>query len=419
MISTEGFRRFFEPSIARYIGVRLLLIGFIISLLLVAISVAMSVSEQQAQVRASVAELVQKSLPSISTSVYTIDAEQLGIQLDSLLFNPYIEFAQVTEIRGSRKIYTNRGTVPEAYDFILEMPLRYRGVSGERDDYGQLSVIATFKATYDDILRAALRLFISNMLLLLLAVITASWLVRAKLLRHINQLATMHEDLCADNLAQRFEFDRPSHGFQRPDELDRLLISANICRRQFSHQQLLREDNAPEPFDASSHKIWDKESLSELLDGAVARYDVMRDPFTLMLFEIKNTFDKRSDHLQSQLLLVVAKRTIAQVLQSRAIATAEEEGVRIAQCGPNKFALLINRVGNPTHCISIAERLLSLFQQEVIIGARTLQPVINFGVCICPLDGRTRQSLLASAEYALRLAAAESPASGFKLHEKT
>ena len=420
MINDRGLLQIFLPGLSRHFALWVLVFGMFFAALMAAFSIVFSFSAKQAEVRGSVAELVEKSLPSISTSVYTIDAEQLRIQLDSLLFNPHIEFAQVTEIRANRKIYTSRGVVPEGYDFIVEMPLSYRLSNGLREDYGQLSVIATFNETYKSMARSAAGLFLSNAVMVFLLIIIVHILLRTKVLRHTNHLATLHEDLCVDNLGQRFEFDRPSTGLNRPDELDRLLVSANICRRQFFNQMSAQDSGETGvELDYASHKIWDRENLAQILDTAIARSDVMNDPFVYMLFQVGNVFDRRSDHMSGQLLHVVAKRTMGKVLQSRTIASADENSVRIAQAGENQFAVVVSKVANPTHCISIAERLLELFEKDIIIGARTIKPVISFGICICPQDGKSREALLASAEYALQLATKKTPESAFEMYKKT
>lgn len=413
MSKIKGLRHLILPGLSRHFARWILLFGLGLAVVMSTFSVLITLSDRETEVRRSVTELLEKALPSISTSVYTIDAEQLKIQLDSLLFNPHIEFAQVTEIRANQKIYTNRGVVPDNYDFIVEMPLYYKASTGVREDYGQLSVIATFKQTYNEMLRSAAGLFLSNMLMVLLLIFVVVWLLRNRLLKHINHLATMHEDLTFYNLGQGFEFERSSRGFDRPDELDRLLISANICRRQF-YSNMNTADQISDA-DAITQKVWDRESLDQIMDSAIARSDVMQDPFVFMLFQVSNEFDRRSDHMFEQLFHVLAKRCLGKVLQSRLIATVDENSVRIAQVSHNQFAILISKISNPTHCISIAERLLELFDKDIIIGARTISPEVSCGICICPHHGKTRQTITAAAEYALAKAIKKAPKSAFEI----
>ena len=421
MSSIRALKKLFIPGLSREFAWWLLLGGFVFSLVMAALSIAFSYADREAEVRRSVADTVDKSLLSISMSVYTIDADQLKTQLDSLLFNPNIEFVQVTELRAGKKIYTSRGVMPEGYNFIEERPLSYKVSSRLRSDYGQLTVIATLDATYNEMLRRAATVFLSNMLLALFLSVLLAQLLQRKLLRHIEKLAGLHTDLCVDNLLQRFDLDRSGSGLNRPDELDQLLVSVNIARRQFYteiSEANLQAAEADSEVSNLSHRVWDAESLERILDTAVARSQVMKDPFVLMLFKVNNEFDDRSEHVAQQFLHVVAKRCFSAVLQSRRIANVDENNVRLAAFGRNQFAIVINKIANPVHCKSLAERLLVLLQENIIIGARTIKPELSIGISLNGHGGRSQQSVLVAAEYALNIAVQKAPENAFEIYSE-
>ncbi|MBJ6724550.1 sensor domain-containing diguanylate cyclase [Geomesophilobacter sediminis] len=143
--------------------------------------------------------------------------------------------------------------------------------------------------------------------------------------------------------------------------------------------------------------LFNHRHFQELLDEAFANPQRMREPMTLLLFDIDNfkTVNDSYGHLQGDAVLKAIARTVEEAIRPHGVA---------ARYGGEEFAVLLPQCAPPTEAARCAERLRrSIAELSVRSPGTEIRATVSIGIASCTpaRGGADKARLIAAADRAL------------------
>jgi PAS domain-containing protein len=173
---------------------------------------------------------------SIINSLWITDDELLEIQLEGILRLPDIEFV---EVRKGEEVIQAVGILNSERIIEKTMPLLYT-YNKHEVNLGELHIVASLKAVRERIANQ-IHLTISIEAITILLVSFFIFIFFYQMVsRHIISMASFTKSIGFKSMDQPFRLDRKSNT-KKPDELDQLITSFNLMRKNLAQDIDLRE----------------------------------------------------------------------------------------------------------------------------------------------------------------------------------
>ncbi len=181
--------------------------------------------------------------------------------------------------------------------------------------------------------------------------------------------------------------------------------------------------------------LWNRHALGSTLERILQ--DILRSEGTpypvhaallyLDLDNFKRINDTLGHALGDDLLKVVAAR-ITEVMRPSDVLARPESGdaESVARIGGDEFCLIIKNLSSPVDAGRVAQRVLDVLRQPILLEGHELVVTPSIGIALLPQDGRDTDTLLKNADRAM-YAAKEGgrnrfeffdPSMGSQLHER-
>jgi PAS domain S-box-containing protein len=220
---------------------RVVLFSSAVTLVLTALQLTLSYRSERAGLESRFVEIDQAMSRSLSESLWAMDAQQLGKQLDGILQLPSIRAVEVRDLPSPGNPFrVSRGTRQSGTSVVKEFPLACCGAHPQK--IGVLHIEATLTDIYRDIAAQALTILLSNA--------AKTFFVAFFILSVVHKLATRHLlDIAASAASAAPDAEQPPLLLRRArgqrDELDELVDALNTMReRQRQHARALSDANA-------------------------------------------------------------------------------------------------------------------------------------------------------------------------------
>jgi len=184
---------------------------------------------------------IEKSyLRSLSGSLWTLDTEQINLQLEGIKALPDIQFVEVLEATAAqnRRSVASVGQRGDKAILIREFPLIYRQMPDPPSTVGALYVEASLRGIYNRLLDRAVYILISQGVKTFLVSLFTLFIVHRLITRHLVSIAEFlsHYDLQGESAMLVLE-RRP---LRRADELDGMTTAFNAmsARLRKFHDEL-------------------------------------------------------------------------------------------------------------------------------------------------------------------------------------
>ena len=157
-------------------------------------------------------------LDSLASSLWKLDQDQIGIQLDGIMKLPDIGFASITEIVADKEeAVFYRGDREGEFPIFRQFQLFYNETL-----VGNLEVGATLDNVYDRLLKKFLVILGSQAIKTFLVSICILTIVHLLVVRHLNSLSRFTQGLDLDNLDKQLKLDKPNKNPEQSDAIDQL-----------------------------------------------------------------------------------------------------------------------------------------------------------------------------------------------------
>lgn len=360
--------------------------GLLFTVLLTVSQVAMQFENRRLQVKQDVELSIEKALPGLSASVFTIDEEQLELHLRNLNDNPNIVFVQVTEIRGNATFFSNTGEVESPYDFVFDRTLYYALGKVTKRDFGNVVIFGSYDKLYHQILLEVRTALLSNFLLVLLIGSALMLSVRSQIIKPLRGLIRASSNLSLEQLAQPIRLNRPRTSEKPRDELDELLKVVNETRLALQ-QELFSNDTARSRAKTLSlsqntdiTRLFQHENSDNLLMSALNNARLYRCSFVAFWISIEN-IDKVTvtvgDDVRDKALQVFSKR-----LNNKLNRTVHNNHIEdfdrsiFARIERSDFLAVVMGIDSRVNANTLAKRIQDVANLPIELGARQ----VNFEV---------------------------------------
>ncbi len=165
-------------------------------------------------------------LDSLAASLWRLDQDQIGIQLDGIMKLPDIGYVSITEIVGGKTVAVfSRGQDRDNYPIVETHQLYYNDTL-----VGTLDIKASLDNVYDRLLQRALVILGSQAVKTFLVSICILVIVQYLVVRHLNTLSAFTRRLHLDNLDEQLDLNKPSPKPNKADSIDQLAHTLTAMR---------------------------------------------------------------------------------------------------------------------------------------------------------------------------------------------
>ena len=171
-------------------------------------------------------------LDSLASSLWKLDQDQIGIQLDGIMKLPDIGFAAITEIVANKEeAVFYRGDKREEFPIFREFDLFYN-----KTLVGKLQVGATLENVYDRLLKKFMVILGSQAVKTFLVSICILLIVHLLVVRHLNTLSRFTQRLDLNNLDETLKLSKKAVQQNQSDSIDQLANTLNSMRGNIRKQ---------------------------------------------------------------------------------------------------------------------------------------------------------------------------------------
>ncbi|MFT4504873.1 ATP-binding protein [Caballeronia sp. 15711] len=181
-------------------------------------------------IESRLAEIDSSYRGSLGEALWRLDRPQLELQLDGILHLPDIRLAEVTEVIASdSSMVVAAGTRSRGPVMVRSFPIVYR-TQGHEESIGTLRVEATLDNLYNELLKTALVILLSQGANTFLVSLFTIYIFSRLVTRHLATVARRVESYDFRQAPQAFTLQRRRP--RRPDELERVVAAFDsMCAR--------------------------------------------------------------------------------------------------------------------------------------------------------------------------------------------
>ena len=227
--------------------IRILLFSSTVSLFLTGLQLYKDYSNSVGFVNSRLLEVEHLSLNSLGHSVWDFNYEQIDAQLVGLVRIPSIAFAEVSNEFSERQ---SAGSIDNVKNPVVKNYNIYHTRSGKRVKVGQLKVVASLDAAYQDLREKFLLVLFSQMTKTFLVSLFTLFIFNQLIGRHLVGISKFAKNLKLENIDQKYQLDRAKSEGQN-DELDQIVrafsdmqeqVQADLKRRELEQEFLARTE---------------------------------------------------------------------------------------------------------------------------------------------------------------------------------
>ena len=219
-------------SLSRQLIITIILFSSLITLILTAIQLYLEYHRDTGAIDARLQQVESSYQRSIENAIWDLDKKQVQIQIDGIRELPDIEYAEITTDGG---LFLSSGTkTPSEKIRVRQYDLSHMQ---ENTNYplGELTVVANLQGAYDRLLNRLGTVLLSNALKTFLVALFITFLLKRRVIRHLENVSTFLSQLGANKLDQQFNLNRKKPQNGQRDELDILENSVNQLRSNLAH----------------------------------------------------------------------------------------------------------------------------------------------------------------------------------------
>ncbi|HEY5717481.1 MAG TPA: ATP-binding protein, partial [Motiliproteus sp.] len=297
-------------------------------------------------------------LDSLASSLWKLDKDQIGIQLDGIMKLPDIAYASITEVvAGKEEAVFFRGTPSNDLPILREFQLRYRDTV-----VGRLTIGATLSNVYERLLQKFFIILGSQAIKTFLVSICILVIVHYMIVRHLSTLSRYTQRLDLYNLDEDLSLSGGIFRSRSPDALDQLAETINQMRANIS-RQLIEKKKAKEAL----------QQLNDELEQRVRyRTATLKNTNTRLSSALQELTNTKDQLVESQKMAALGELVSGISLQlDRPLSTAEETLQQLQQQNASLAQLATNGEVSTAE-IAAQQQLLQQLEEQLHLSTELI-----------------------------------------------
>lgn len=173
-------------------------------------------------------------------------------------------------------------------------------------------------------------------------------------------------------------------------DMDHIVLSGRIV----SERKQLQEQLTFQAYHDSLTGLPNRRLLEKELETAIEKAEAYTEKLALLFLDcdnFKEINDNYGHDIGDELLVEFSKR-LAACIRSEDI---------VGRMGGDEFVILLNRVEDHEHILTVANRIQASLQQPYLLDNRNIEATSSIGISIYPENGTTTKELFRKADQAL------------------
>ena len=207
-----------------------IIISFALAIIITAVQVYMDYQNDIDVINKNIQFINDSYLPSISTSVYKVDKEQIELLMNAALKLQDIVYLTIIKLRGDSEFIYAHGNPDIKADLIMRFPLEYKLSEEHIFNIGELEVSASYHDVLIRIGRKIVFIMFLNMIYLFIISLSIFLIIQNLISKHLSTMALYTQKIDLYSLDEDLVLIRKKRRFFKNDELDKVVESINDMR---------------------------------------------------------------------------------------------------------------------------------------------------------------------------------------------
>lgn len=222
--------RVFASTLGRRFVLLIVLFSSFFTLIASSVQLFMDYNEDVTRVNSQVSDIERSYLNTITLSLWSLDEDQLAVQLQGLSTLPDIEWVAIT---ADGRVEYEAGSRPASEDHLHTLPLIYESSRTEPITLGQLHIAVNINNIYNRLLYKAGVILFSNALKTFAVSGFILILIYVLVTRPLTSIADYLSQLSVRSIDQPLRLNHPRHT-RKKDEIDSVVENLNIMRNNLN-----------------------------------------------------------------------------------------------------------------------------------------------------------------------------------------
>ena len=370
--STKTFS-FLKSKLAIRLSLYIFGIALASTLLLGAYQAAKSYQEGKETLRKEFQEIEKENLPSIEENLWILNIDSLKTILKGMLQKRNFVYFKLTDERG--KTLVEVGRYPTS-DFLVEhIPLYHRDAYGKKVYLGTLTLVATTRYIYRDVINNTANTLMILFATMLLVAFFISLLVWFFISRHLYHIQDYTKKIRFDQEMPPLKLDRKENFWTRNDVLTSLVDTFNGMQKLIhrSYRQLEYQSLHEPLCDLPNRRSLNRDLFQRIRECEESGKYAALFFIDLDFFKVLN--DSLGHAVGDKVLMEVANR----------LRCLKEKNLKVYRLGGDEFLVLTQPLASTREeayekAEEIAKEIQSLFEKEIFLQNRTIKITASIGI---------------------------------------
>ena len=219
---------FNKDSLSNRLLFYILMCSTVLALIITVVQLVWDYRHDVKQIENNIDQIEVSFLQPIAASYWSLDEEQIRVQVDGIMNFPNMQYVMVAEGgENSDAPLIERGQFRKNFDLSRQFDLIFEG-----EVVGSLFVAASLSEVYDRLIKKSAVLLISQMVKTFIVSVCILWIIYMILIRHLHHMAAYTLGLQLDGQGQPLKLKDRHNTRVTPDELDTLTDTINQMREK-------------------------------------------------------------------------------------------------------------------------------------------------------------------------------------------
>ncbi len=393
------FTSFLKSKIARRLVIYILLFSSMVTVILTAIQLMQEYRYDVSLIESRFKQIEETNKAVIEENLWLIDMQSIALIFEGILRDRDFEYLEI--IDEKEQILIAKGSIPEGHIRQTNINLSYEK-NGTTYPLGRLKVVATLEHVYQHLFDTVLIILFNQAVKTFLVSLFIIAIVWKLITRHLNSISDYVVNLDLGESPKEFKLDRFEDRWSKDDELNRVVDSLNMMRKELyqSYRDIEHQSTHDHLTGLPNRHLLEQRLKYELLQSS------RRKRYGALLFLDLDNFKLLNDSLGH----VVGDEVLCQVAHRFEVVV--RKGDTLSRVGGDEFLVLLTMLSSDSsraaqEAYDIAQKLRQQLNMEINIGSHQYRVTVSIGIELFLDEPENFETILKHADNAMYQAKAD------------